>query len=96
MRDKVDSTTARSVSGLTREIEPMPDFIRLSLEERNLMADYRERPAYQQNDYIRWIVRAKQRATRYKRLRQMLDELEAGGVYMGMAHMPSRKGLRGR
>jgi len=29
--------------------------------------------------------------TRRKRIEQMLDELDAGGVYMGMDHPPSRK-----
>jgi uncharacterized protein YdeI (YjbR/CyaY-like superfamily) len=69
----------------------MPDFVNRALEERGLMEDYRQRPAYQQNDYVGWITRAKREATRQKRLLQMLDELEMGGVYMNMAHPPSRK-----
>ncbi len=48
------------------------------------MDAYRSRPPYQQNDYIGWITRAKREATRQKRLNQMLDELERGGVYMRM------------
>ena len=40
--------------------------------------------SYQQNDYIGWINRAQQEATKQKRLNQMLDELERGGVYMNM------------
>jgi hypothetical protein len=48
------------------------------------MDAYRQRPAYQQNDYIGWITRAKLPATRQKRLDQMLAELESGGVYMHM------------
>jgi uncharacterized protein YdeI (YjbR/CyaY-like superfamily) len=64
---------------------------RRALEERDLMADYKERPAYQQNDYIGWINRAKRQETKEKRLRQMLDELEMGGVYMNMEHPGSRK-----
>jgi uncharacterized protein YdeI (YjbR/CyaY-like superfamily) len=70
---------------------PMPDFIRRALDERGLMEAYRQRPAYQQNDYIGWIDQAKRQETKHKRLRQMLDELEAGGVYMNMAHPASRK-----
>jgi len=62
----------------------MPDFFRAALEARNLMEAYRSRPPYQQNDYIGWIMRAKLEATRQKRLEQMLDELEQGGVYMKM------------
>jgi uncharacterized protein YdeI (YjbR/CyaY-like superfamily) len=55
------------------------------------MAAYRDRPPYQQNDYVGWITRAKGDETRRKRLDQMLDELEHGGVYMNMAHKPSEK-----
>jgi uncharacterized protein YdeI (YjbR/CyaY-like superfamily) len=69
----------------------MPDFVKKTLEENDLMPAYRERPAYQQNDYLRWICGAKLQETKAKRLRQMLDELEVGGVYMKMAHPPSKK-----
>ena len=55
------------------------------------MTDYRARPAYQQNDYLGWIEQAKLPATKAKRLAQMLDELEAGGVYMKMKHPASTK-----
>ena len=71
-------------SGLTRAVHPMPDWIRNALVERGLMAAYQARPAYQRNDYIGWIVEAKREATRMKRMTRMLDELEAGGVYMNM------------
>lgn len=69
----------------------MPEFVKQALEKRNLMDDYEKRPAYQRNDYIGWIERAKRWDTKEKRLRQMLDELETGGVYMKMKHPPSRK-----
>lgn len=69
----------------------MPDFVRKALEQERLMDAHEERPAYQQNDYIGWINQAKRQSTKEKRLRQMLDELETGGVYMGMDHKPSRK-----
>ncbi len=59
---------------------PMPDFFRAALVARNLMEAWRSRPPYQQNDYIGWIMRAKLKATRQRRLEQMLDELEKGGV----------------
>lgn len=71
-------------SRLKRPVYPMPDFVRAALEERGLLAAYRQRPPYQQNDYIGWITRAKLPATQQKRLLQMLDELERGGVYMKM------------
>jgi uncharacterized protein YdeI (YjbR/CyaY-like superfamily) len=48
------------------------------------MNAYLARPPYQQNDYIGWITRAKLESTKQKRLNQMLDELELGGVYMKM------------
>ena len=78
-------------SKLKRSRYPMPDFIKKALEEHGLMKAYRERPAYQQNDYIGWINRAKRQETKEKRLRQMLDGLKAGGVYMKMKHSVSRK-----
>ena len=78
-------------SNLERPRHPMPDFVRQALKARGLMDDYRARPAYQQNDYLGWINRAKRQATKEKRLQQMLDELEQGGVYMKMDHPPSRK-----
>ncbi len=54
------------------------------------MEEYEQRPPYQQNDYIGWIERAKREETKDKRLSQMLEELETGGVYMKMSHPPSR------
>ncbi|WP_437548655.1 YdeI/OmpD-associated family protein [Sorangium sp. So ce367] len=78
-------------SGLRRPRHPIPDFVKTALNERGLMNAYRARPAYQQNDYVGWINQAKRQETREKRLRQMLDELEAGGVYMNMKHPASEK-----
>lgn len=78
-------------ANLKRPRHPMPDFVKEALEKRSLMADFLARPAYQQNDYIGWINRAKRQATKEKRLNQMLEELELGGVYMNMDHPPSRK-----
>ncbi|AUX41673.1 hypothetical protein SOCE26_030950 [Sorangium cellulosum] len=78
-------------SGLKRPRYPMPDFVRNALGERGLMDAYTQRPAYQQNDYIGWILRAKRQETKESRLRQMLDELERGGVYMNMKHAASEK-----
>lgn len=78
-------------SDLTRPRYPMPDFVKQVLEQRGLLSAYEARPVYQQNDYLGWIGRAKRLETQDKRLRQMLDELEAGGVYMNMKHAASRK-----
>ena len=63
---------------------PMPKFMRDALHEQGLMDAYNSRPPYQRNDYIGWITRAKREETKQKRLKQMLDELGKGGVYMKM------------
>lgn len=70
---------------LTRDLNPMPDWIRSELVSRGVLEAYEARPAYQRNDYLGWITKAKLEATRRKRLDQMLDELKRGGVYMRMA-----------
>ena len=69
----------------------MPAFVRQALRRRNLMDAYDRRPAYQRNDYLGWINAARRADTKEKRLRQMLDELKAGGIYMKMKHPPSAK-----
>jgi uncharacterized protein YdeI (YjbR/CyaY-like superfamily) len=58
--------------------------VRKALTERELMATYRRRPAYQQNDYLSWINRAKRDETKQRRLGQMLAELTRGDRYMKM------------
>ena len=78
-------------SRLKRQRHPMPEFVTQALNERGLMSAYKERPAYQQNDYIGWINQAKRQETKVKRLTQMLDELETGGIYMNMKHAGSRR-----
>lgn len=77
-------------SNLQRDLHPMPDFVRQALEDADLMSVYRQRPAYQQNDYLGWINRAKREATKQKRLEQMLDELQRGDVYMKMDWNPGK------
>lgn len=76
---------------LSRSIQAIPVEIMAVLKQEGLLDDYYARPDYQQNDYIAWITRAKQTETREKRIHQMLDELQKGGVYMGMDHPASRK-----
>lgn len=63
----------------------MPSFVRKALTENGVMEAYRLRPAYQQNDYLGWITRAKLEPTRQRRLAQMLYELARGDRYMKMA-----------
>lgn len=67
---------------------PMPTFMAEALAQHGLLEAYQSRPPYQRNDYIGWITSAKREATREKRLRQMLDELARGDVYMKMAWKP--------
>ena len=69
---------------MPRANHELPQDVRRALAERGVLAASRQRPPYQQNDYVGWITRAKLPATRAKRLQQMLDELERGGVYMHM------------
>lgn len=66
----------------------MPAFVRSALDERGLTEAYNARPPYQRNDYLGWIIGAKQEATRMKRLDQMLEELEGGRLYMNMVWRP--------
>lgn len=74
-----------------RERYEMPADVYQGLVDSELMSTYEERPSFQRNDYLGWIGRAKQPATRRKRLDQMLAELDEGGVYMKMDHPPSAR-----
>ena len=65
--------------------QPMPGNVRSALVKRELLEAYRARPAYQQNDYLKWIATANGEATKDKRLAQMLDELAHGGLFKGEA-----------
>ncbi len=78
------------MSPLERPRYEMPDFIREALSTRGVMEAYLARPPYQRNDYVGWITRAKLQATKQKRLDQMLDELERGGIYMKMKYHAER------
>ncbi len=69
---------------LKRAKNPMPVYVRKALSDHGLMDAYKDRPPYQQNDYLGWIVRAKQNTTSQKRLNQMLAELKGGKKYMNM------------
>jgi hypothetical protein len=58
----------------------------LSRVKRGLMEAYRSRPAYQQNDYIGWLTKAKRKETQVERLAQMLEEVGRGSTYMKMSY----------
>lgn len=81
-------------SQLRRERHPMPSDVQEALVQYGLLAAYRSRPPYQQNDYLGWITRAKQAGTRTKRINQMLDELARGDRYMKMVYRPKPGGTR--
>ena len=86
------STDRRDKKGnLKRDLVEMPEDVKQALERRGLRAAYDARPAYQRNDYLAWITRSARADTRHKRLNQMLDELQKGGVYMRMDHPASRR-----
>ena len=71
---------------LKRPKNPMLAWVRHALTERDLYDAYRGRPAYQRNDYLGWIVRAKLETTKKRRLAQMLAELARGDRYMKMKY----------
>lgn len=76
---------------LRRPRHPMPRSVRDAIAARGLLDAYRARPAYQRNDYLGWIGRAKREDTRQRRLARMLDELASGDRYMGMPFRPRRR-----
>jgi uncharacterized protein YdeI (YjbR/CyaY-like superfamily) len=78
----------RRAGTLKRPRETMPSSVRAALESKRLLKAYRARPAYQRNDYLGWINRAKREETKKKRLDQMLRELAGGTKYMNMAYRP--------
>jgi bacteriocin resistance YdeI/OmpD-like protein len=71
--------------------QPMPGNVRSALEKRNLMDAYLARPAYQKDDYLKWIALAVGPAAKQKRLDQMLDELDKGGLFKGEPWTPPQK-----
>jgi len=62
----------------------MPADVKNALDANRLKAAYDERPPYQRNDYLGWILKAKRDETREKRISQMIEELGDGVLYMGM------------
>lgn len=80
-----------SLATLTRPIQPMPAEVHKALVQKKLMAAYEARPAYQRNDYLGWIARAKLPETKAKRLAIMLDELKRGSGYMKLPWAPRRR-----
>ncbi|PWG17660.1 YdeI/OmpD-associated family protein [Salibaculum griseiflavum] len=73
---------------LTRPRNPMPDDVAAALAQRGLRDAFDARPAYQRNDWLGWIARAKREETRQRRMEKMLAELAQGHGYMGMEWQP--------
>jgi hypothetical protein len=96
MNGMVGKNPSKPKSTLRRPIHPMPDFVEEALAKNGLVAQYRSRPPYQRNDYIGWISRAKLDGTKQKRLKQMIEELRKGDVYMKMTYGPKSGGTWGR
>ena len=56
-------TKSPSDENLTRERQPMPEFVREAIKARGLVDRYEARPAHQRNDYLMWINEAKRDGT---------------------------------
>lgn len=74
--------------GATVPTPPMPGFVRSALAARGLEAAYRDRPKYQQSEYLTWIEAGKLNDEKRKRMGQMLDELAAGNVFLAKPWTP--------
>ena len=78
------AATHKNSDRLVRPPQPMSDLVRTALVRRDLVDQYQARPAYQRNDYLMWINKAKLEVTKQKRIAQMLAELRSDDAYMGM------------
>lgn len=79
----------------TREVKEksvleLPGTIKNILLAEDVLEAYENRPFYQRNDYIHWITDAKREETKNKRIRQMIEELRAGNIYMNMEYTGKR------
>ncbi|WP_179396044.1 YdeI/OmpD-associated family protein [Lacticaseibacillus absianus] len=85
VRERLVEVAAGTPRPVTRRpVVTLPAALRDQLIAQDLLAAYEARPPYQRTDYVNWIMRAKQAATRVRRADQMLEELRAGDVYMKM------------
>ena len=71
--------------------QPMPGNVSGALTKKNLMDAFRARPDYQQNGYLKWIAEGAGPAAKQRRIDQMLEELQKGGVFKGEAWSPPAK-----
>ena len=63
----------------------MPKSIRSALTGQGLLKLYNASPAYQQNDYLGWISRAKLEETKEKTIKSNVQELKTRGPIYGNA-----------
>jgi uncharacterized protein YdeI (YjbR/CyaY-like superfamily) len=63
--------------------QPMPGNVKGALAKRKLTEAYEARPQYQQQEYLKWIAAAAGPTAKQKRIDQMLEEIEKGGVFKG-------------
>ena len=68
-------------SRLERPVQSMASFVRVALLSQGQLKANRERPAYQRNDYLSWIQRAKMAETRQKRLPNARRTQAWGSLY---------------
>jgi hypothetical protein len=71
--------------------QPMPGNVRHALDKRELADAFRDRPQYQQDDYLKWIATAAGPTAKQQRLDQMLDELQNGKLFKGEPYTPPAK-----
>ncbi len=90
LRDAIEkgAITGTGMSALKRPVQPMPGDIAALLDASGLRAAYDARPPYQRNDWLAWIARAKQPATRQRRIDSMIADLDRGHGYMGIDWQP--------
>jgi uncharacterized protein YdeI (YjbR/CyaY-like superfamily) len=79
------------VTPTKRPRHAMPTDVNGQLESNHVLAAYRQRPPYQRNDYLGWIIAAKTPETRRRRIDQTIEELKRGNVYMKMAWPPGER-----
>jgi uncharacterized protein YdeI (YjbR/CyaY-like superfamily) len=75
--------------------QPMPGNVKGALAKKKLTDAYEARPQYQQQEYLKWIAAAAGPAAKQKRIDQMVEELEKGGVFKGEPWTPPAKPDKG-
>ncbi len=69
----------------------MPGNVKTALAKRSLTDAFRDRPQYQQDDYLKWITSGAGPTVKQQRIDQMLEELEKGDAFKGAAWTAAAK-----